>query len=107
VSDTGPVAQLNQYMSQAVAALVARDYDTAVNLALAAQAIAGRLPKASRSAGSGGGTQSAAWSATEISEFIVRCRQQQASAVGVQAMNKMYVRPSSYGGAGYQGQEIY
>jgi hypothetical protein len=107
MADTGPVAQMNQYMSQAAVALVARDYDTAVNLALAAQAIAASLPKASRSAGSGGGTQSAAWSATEISEFIVRCRQQQASAVGVQAVNKVYVRPSSYGGAGYQGQEIY
>jgi hypothetical protein len=98
MADTGPVAQLNQYMSQAVAALVARDYDTAVNLALAAQAIAASLPKASRSAGSGGGTQSAAWDAQAISEFVVRCRQQQAAAAGVQVRSKVYVPPAGYGG---------
>ncbi len=107
MADTGPVAQLNQYMSQAVAALVARDYNTAVNLALAAQAIAGGLPKASRSAGSGGGTQSASWSATEISEFIVRCRQQQASAVGIQTRGVVCVASGLRCGGGYRGQEIY
>ena len=98
MADTGPVAQLNQYMSQAVVALVARDYDTAVHLALAAQAIAGSLPKASRSAGSGGGAQSAAWTPEAISEWIVRVRQQQAAAAGVQVRSKVYVPPASYGG---------
>ena len=78
------IDQLNSYMSAALTALGGGDYATALNNALCAQGIIGTLPKATRSAGSGGGEQSAAWDAVGIDNFIRRLRQQQGAGLGVQ-----------------------
>ncbi len=75
---------LNTYMDAAIAAQAAGDYFTAINNALAAQGIVATLPKATRSAGTGGGEQSAAWDPQAIDNFVKRLRQQQGATLGVQ-----------------------
>ena len=87
------VDTLNSYMSAALAALAAGDYATAINNALAAQGIVATLPKASRSAGTGGGEQSASWDVAGIDNFIKRLRQQQGASLGIQQTLVTYAEP--------------
>ena len=96
-----PFSQLQTAMNAAVAALGADDYATALQQALIAQALVGILPSLQRSAGSGGGSQSASWDASAIDKFIVRVRQAQNACVGVQVANKVYNPPASAGGLGF------
>ena len=79
------VGMLNSLMDQAVAAIALGDFSTAIARALAAQGLLAALPKLSRAAGSGGGTQSAEWDAAAIDNFVRRLRQQQGAALGVQS----------------------
>jgi hypothetical protein len=90
------VDQLNNYMSAALAALAGGDYVTAINNALAAQGIVATLPKATRSAGSGGGEQSASWDAQGIENFIRRLLQQQGASLGVQYAPITIQEPAPY-----------
>jgi hypothetical protein len=86
---------LRQYRSAAISALAAGDYSTAINQALAAQLTLSTMPSnLSRSAGTGGGAQTVAWPSEAIDAFIIRCRQQQASASGVTVANIRH-RPAS------------
>jgi hypothetical protein len=86
------VSTLNGYMEAAAESIGDGDYDGALRNALAAQAIAGALPKASRAAGASGGTQSVDWDRAAIERFIVNCRQTQAASLGVRAAAKRYDR---------------
>jgi hypothetical protein len=89
-----PITQLNACMAAAVAALTAGDYGTSINNALAAQGLLSCLPKISRSAGAGGGEQSAAWDAAGIDNFIKRLRQQQGSAMGMVSVPVVISEPA-------------
>lgn len=86
---------LRTYRATALAALAAGDYSAAISSALAAQLILASMPQnLSRSAGSGGGSQTVAWPAEQIDSFIIRCRQQQNSSLGVQVANRVYRQPT-------------
>lgn len=100
---------IRQYRSAAIAALAAGDYNTAVNQALAAQAVLATIPaSATRGGGTSGGNQSMAWSAEAIDSFIVRCRQQGASAQGITSVPITRSNPAqTAGGSGYNPDEAY
>jgi hypothetical protein len=84
------VASLNTYMLAATNALVAHDYGTAIDNALAAQGILAILPDAERSSGRVAGSRHVKWTPDGINQFIIRIRQQQASSLGVQRINRTY-----------------
>ncbi len=97
---TDDFALIQQYRAAAIAALAAGDYNTAVNQALAAQAVLATIPSnAVRGAGPMGGNQSLAWSAEAIDSFIVRCRQQGASIQGITSAPITRANPSQTQGA--------
>ncbi len=93
---TSLIDQLDGYMSTALSALAGGDYATALNNALCAQGIIATLPKATRSAGSGGGEQSAAWDAAGIENFIRRLQQQLGASLGVQYAPITIQEPAPY-----------
>ncbi len=97
---------IRQYRAAAIAALAAGDYTTAVNQALAAQAVLATIPSnAARGGGASGGNQSLAWSAEAIDSFIVRCRQQGASAQGITSANITRRQPGQISGGGFANQQ--
>jgi hypothetical protein len=91
-------ALIVQYRTAAINAMVAGDYATAIQQAMAAQAVLGTIPsKASRSAGTFGGAQSAEWPADQIQAFIINCQRLQNAAGGVTLSNKQYQPPQLFG----------
>ena len=96
------VGTLNTYMQTAATALASGDPGTALNQALAAQAIACALPQLSRSAGTGGGSQAAQWDLAGIDKFVVRVRQQYGALLGVQSMPIEFREPLELAGQDQQ-----
>lgn len=72
------VSALETYRDAAIAALVAADYDTAIQQALAAKMMLATAGDVSRSAG--GNRQEISWSRSEIDRFISECRLLQSQA---------------------------
>jgi hypothetical protein len=97
------VALLRSYRSAALSALASGDYASAIGNALAAQLVLSSMPQhLTRSQGSGGGNQALAWPGEEIDRFIVRCRQQQGAAVGIQTANIVRQPPRVTGNSPFQ-----
>ena len=84
---------LRTYRTAAITAVAAGDYATAIQQALAAQAILATMPADQDRGMSGGITQKISWTADAIDKFIVRCTQQQGAQQGVTAQNNQYVNP--------------
>ena len=95
---TGLVDSLNAYMLAATTALVAHDYNTAIDNALAAQGILVAMPEVERSSGRVAGSRKAKWTQEGIDQFIRRVRQQQSASVGIQTRRICY--GSSFGARG-------
>lgn len=99
---------IQQYRTAAITALVAGDYNTAIQQALAAQMMLATIPaSATRGGGTSGGNQSLSWSAEAIDQFIVRCRQQGASAQGITLNSITRANPAQTAGAAYNPGEAY
>ena len=81
-------------MLASTTALAAGDYATAINNALAAQGLAGSLPKVSRNAGMGGGAQTAEWDAIGINNYVVNLRKQYWASLGVQTAEIEITEPA-------------
>jgi hypothetical protein len=84
---------LRSYRMAAINAVAAGDFATAINQALAAQAVLATMPADIDRGMASGIKQKLAWSTEAIDKFIVRCIQQQGAAQGVTAQNNQYVSP--------------
>jgi hypothetical protein len=84
------VSRLVTYRDEAIAAMLAGDYDTALKNAYAALAILATTPDMSRSSGSGGGQQSATWSRDAVEKFISRLESLRGRNLGLQSSNVTY-----------------
>ena len=94
------VAQLNTYMAAATAAVVVRDYQTAIDNALAAQGLIAAMPEVERSSGRAAGSRKVKWTQEGIDQFVRRVRQQLSASLGVQKVNKVYLPPGLNSGRG-------
>jgi hypothetical protein len=88
------VRRINHFMDAAVTAVAAGDYATARQNALAAQGLIATLPRASRSAGTGGGTQSAEWDAEAVAQFVRRLTIEDVGAQGIQQLPVEFTNPT-------------
>ncbi len=91
------VAALNTQRDAAVAALLAGDYATAKQHALAAKLLLS-TGMASVSESAGGGSRSMSWDANAIDEFLRECDRMLAGTGGVRTTKITYARPSSSDG---------
>lgn len=91
------LAALQAKRNAAIAALESGDYDGAIRAAMAAKLLLATMPNATRATGSG--SQSLAWNATAIDQFIAQCRQLQAAAAvsagGIRRTNIRLRRPGA------------
>lgn len=85
---------LSTYRDAAIAALAAGDYPAAINNALAAQMVLSTLGDMDRNAGPAGG-QRLAWDRHGVDSFILRVRQQQGAALGVQFADVQIADPQT------------
>jgi hypothetical protein len=96
------IAQLDSLYAEAVAALDAGDYDTAIAKALALKVRLAATPNLSRSL-AGGGQQSLAWGGAQgLDQFIAEVRKLKAQMLaersgGIQQTKIIYARPVDSG----------
>ncbi len=92
------IAQIESLYTEAIAALDAGDFDTAIRKAQAVKLRLATTPNLARSLG--GGNQSLAWAGPQaIDSFIADCRKAKAQALaessgGIQQTKVTYVRPT-------------
>ncbi|MDQ3288923.1 MAG: hypothetical protein M3Q42_11835 [Pseudomonadota bacterium] len=87
-------SQLETLYSEAVAALDAGDYDTAITKAMAVKVRLATMPNVERSLG-GGGKQRTEWAnAASLNTFILECRRLKGASLGLQQSKITYARPS-------------
>ena len=85
------VTEAQTYARAAATALAGRDYATALDNALAAQALLACAPaELERSSGHASGSRRLRIAAEAVERLVVRIRQQQASSRGIQTINKVY-----------------